>query len=460
MKAKKQDFTPPQDIEAEKAIISELINTPKKLYEVPANFTAEMFYKDEHRHVFEAIAELGDKTDLLTVAAKLKNNGTLDACGGQFGIVTLAESNRLITQIEQHCQIVIEKYVQREIIRVSNEAIKSVQELEQTASDMLNHTSDKIYKLSQRLVGNAQKTFPEVVDQAAQEVIDLGLGKVKPGVFTPFKGLNNMIGGFQNGKVYIVAGRPGMGKTSFAANCAIHAANENIPSLMISLEMPEIEIAKRMFALVNESLNGSIMFNKGPQTEPQIDSVFHARDKLKQMAIYLQSEYSSFQSIRGKIKMHVMAKGVRLVVIDYLQLIPPITKKGTKEQEVSEISREVKKLAMELNIPIILLSQLSRNCESRSNKRPILSDLRDSGAIEQDADAVMFLYRDSVYSGDDSDTSAEIILAKSRNGKIGFIECTFVAHRMLYIDNFEPYKPNFTNSDNLPFEDENEPPIF
>ena len=155
--------------------------------------------------------------------------------------------------------------------------------------------------------------------------------------------------------------------------------------------------------------------------------------------------------------MHVAAKGVKFVCIDYLQLIQPISKKGTKEQEVSELSREVKKLSLELNIPILLLSQLSRACESRSNKRPILSDLRDSGAIEQDADAVLFLYRDSVYTGVEDDESAEVIIAKNRNGRLGITECTFISNRMLYIDRpTTPFAadmrlPNFDKDNEIDF---------
>jgi replicative DNA helicase len=424
---------PPHDIEAEKSFLSELISSPKKLYDLPVKINSEMFYDEKHKHVFKAIVELNLKADIITISANLENKGILDVCGGRYYLVELAANNSNTGRVGEYSIIILERFAQRKMIQMANDVISKSFKKE-SVFELIQGANSEIFNLSQSLQSNQSKEFTEIVDQAAQEAIDLGLGKIKPGVDAPMQVLNNLLGGFQNGKVYIIAARPGMGKTSFASQCVINASQNDTPSMIVSLEMTEVEITKRLFALISDGVTGSMMFSKGPQNESQVDSIFQARDKLKKLNIFVSTEYTSMGSLSSKAKLHVTAKGVKMIVIDYLQLIPPITKKGTKEQEISELSREIKKLALELNIPILLLSQLSRNCESRQNKRPLLSDLRDSGAIEQDADVVMFLYRDAVYSGDDTDDRAEIIVAKNRNGQVGTVDCKFVGSRMLFLD--------------------------
>jgi replicative DNA helicase len=295
-----------------------------------------------------------------------------------------------------------------------------------------------------------------VIDAVVDQAERVGRGEVVEFVNSPIRTLTNTIAGFRAGKVYILAARPGMGKTSFAGQCLYEASKEGA-ALFVSLEMTEEDIARRLFTVVNESLYADTMFSKGIRTNAERKEVQQAAADLKKLNIHIQSEFSTLQGLKTLIKSKVRAHGVKFVVVDYLQLVTPDKPLGNREQEISTISRELKKLSLELKIPILVLSQLSRKCEERGNKRPLLSDLRDSGAIEQDADAVMFLYRDSVYSGEIDDDSAEIIVAKNRNGGLGVVNCRFIGERMVYKDDSLPpnvhevYKQTQLPTDDNPF---------
>jgi replicative DNA helicase len=427
---------PPQNIEAEELVLGAVLIDKDALPLIDPVIDAEAFYKETHRAIFAAcksVSRLGQGVDMVTVANELKRAGKLDFVGGYYYLTELTMKIASSAHIESHAKIVQEKYILRSLIQEFMKAVDQSYSEEAAPDDLLSSASGKVYQLTQAYHRRQDKDFSEIIDQVVANAEAVGRGEIVETIPTPITQLSRTLAGngWGPGKVYILAARPGMGKTAFAGQCLAEAAARG-GALFISLEMTEEDIARRLFTVVNEELSGLVMFSTGVKTDADRRNVGTAAESLKKLNIHLHSSFSTVQQIRTLIKTKVHAHGVKFVVVDYLQLVTPDAKHGNREQEISSISREFKKLSLELKIPILLLSQLSRNCEQRPNKRPVLSDLRDSGAIEQDADAVLFLYRDSVYSGDNSDDSAELIIAKNRNGSLGFVPARFIGSRMVY----------------------------
>jgi replicative DNA helicase len=298
---------------------------------------------------------------------------------------------------------------------------------------LLDEAAKDLQAATDLTVTQKPQTLSDLLDDVLFEAEELGKGKGLQSIKAPIKALQRVTGGWRAGQVWILAARPGMGKTSFVVQCSIEAAKQQAKTLFVSLEMSEIDIVRRIMLSESNILESRHLFTTGINHINEANEAHKIADQLRDLPIRFLSEFSTLSRLVALIKTEVRTKGVKLVVIDYLQLVDGESK-SNREQEVSKVSRELKKLALSLKIPIIVLSQLSRALETRPNKRPILSDLRDSGAIEQDADGVMFLYRDAIYSGDPNDLTAEVIVAKNRNGAVGLVDCTFDPPRMRYLD--------------------------
>jgi replicative DNA helicase len=450
---------PPQNIELEQVVLGSVLIDTEAIHTAFPIVDENAFYVEAHAEVWKACRALhitSQPIDMMTVINQLEKNGKLERVGGHTAIIDLSMKVSSSAHIEAHCKIIQEKYILRRMISVFSYQTSKSYDDTTNAAELLDEASAVIHELSQSIHQRQEKDFSQVIDAVVDQAERVGRGEVVEFVNSPIRTLTNTIAGFRAGKVYILAARPGMGKTSFAGQCLYEASKEGA-ALFVSLEMTEEDIARRLFTVVNESLYADTMFSKGIRTNAERKEVQQAAADLKKLNIHIQSEFSTLQGLKTLIKSKVRAHGVKFVVVDYLQLVTPDKPLGNREQEISTISRELKKLSLELKIPILVLSQLSRKCEERGNKRPLLSDLRDSGAIEQDADAVMFLYRDSVYSGEIDDDSAEIIVAKNRNGGLGVVNCRFIGERMVYKDDSLPpnvhevYKQTQLPTDDNPF---------
>jgi replicative DNA helicase len=455
---KKSEFgkIPPQAIEIESAVLGALFVDSKAIYLTDPILDPEAFYHEKHQLIYKAarhIHNLGSGVDSLTVANELTRMNVIEKVGGAHYLIELSMKVASSAHVEHHAKIIQEKYVMRSLISEFSRAIEQGYDDATDVGQLLDDAGNKVYKLTQAYHRRKERTFADIVQTVVDEAEAIGQGEIKSYLPTPLEPLTTITGGFRPGKVYILAARPGMGKTAFAGQC-LAAASVHCPALFVSLEMTEEDIARRLFTVVSDELSSLVMYTTGIKTERDRTNVTNAAEKLKAMNIHLNAEFSTMAGLKTLIKTKVRADGVGFVVVDYLQLITPDSKHGTREQEISSISRELKKLSLELKIPILVLSQLSRKCEERTNRRPILSDLRDSGAIEQDADAVMFLYRDSVYTGNDSDDSAEIIVAKSRNGSLGFVDARFIGRRMVYVS--DEIKPSARPAERMPYADDDD----
>lgn len=425
---------PPQAIDAEKAIIGAILTDTEAIYTATAELDEDAFYLPIHAMIYKACVHLHNSsqpTDIMTVGNELNKRGQFEQIGGNYALVEFSMGVSSTVYLENHCRIVQEKFVLRSALTVFNAITQKGYDKAAEASEILTDASAMLNKLTESLHRRKETSFAQIVDAVVEKAEAVGRGEVEDYIPTPIKALTKSIAGFRGGKVYILAARPGMGKTSFAGQC-LYEASKHGAALFVSLEMTETDIARRLFTVVSESLTADVLFSNGIRTHRERNDVNEAARELKKMNIHIQSEFSTLSSLKSLVKIKARAQAVKFVVVDYLQLVSPDKSLGNREQEISTISRELKKLALELDVPILLLSQLSRKCEERGNKRPLPSDLRDSGAIEQDADAIMFLYRESVYSGDVDDDTAEIIVAKNRNGGLGVVNCRFIGERMVY----------------------------
>ena len=427
--------TPPQALDLEESVLGALMLDQNALTNTIEIIHTEYFYKPEHQLIFKAIVSLFEKSnpvDILTVVEELRSTGNLDAAGGAYYVSQL--TNRVVSaaHIEYHARVLSEKYIQRGLIRVS------------TLTDSYDETTDVIELLDrteQRLMDITENNFRRDYSDMStlmREAFDQieSSQESKSGVSglpTGFIELDRHTAGFQRGTLIILAARPAMGKTAFALSIARNMAlDHEIPIAFFSLEMTGVELAMRLIS--SESEISSSMFKKGGMEEWQKQQLYQKTERLSRAPIYIDdtSQLTIFE-LRAKCRRLKQRYGIQMVFIDYLQLMHGggDNKNGNREQEISTISRQLKALSKELNIPILALSQLSRAVETRGgDKKPQLSDLRESGAIEQDADIVMFIYRPEYYNIDNDDKGstvgkADIILAKHRSGGTGEVRLRF-----------------------------------
>jgi replicative DNA helicase len=427
---------PPQAIEVEEAVIGALMLERDAYVTVADIIDTDSFYKEEHRKIFEAIKYLSTHekpVDLLMVTQELKDRNQLDEIGGAAFITQLTRRVASAAHIEFHARIIAQKYIQRELIRVSSEIQAKSYDETIDVDDLIDFSETSLFKVAEgnikketRLIRPVLKEAIDLIEQARQRKDGLS------GIPSGFTSLDRITSGWQKTDLVIVAARPSMGKTSFILSMARNMAVDHEKSVAVfSLEMSSIQLINRL--ILAETELGSHKIKNGRLEDWEWEHLHRKIARLDKAPMYIDDTPAlSIFEFRAKCRRLKIQHDIQLVIVDYLQLMTAgVDTRGSREQEVSTISRSLKAIAKELDIPIIALSQLNRSVESREGKRPQLSDLRESGAIEQDADIVLFIHRPEAYgiNEDESGNSlagvAEIIIAKHRNGATGEIYLSF-----------------------------------
>jgi replicative DNA helicase len=444
---------PPQAIDVEELVLGGIMMDSEAFSTVVKLLTPDVFYKESHQIIYEACLGLYDKNqpiDIISVANYLKNSGQLDAIGGPYMITQLTSRIISSANIEFHVAILIQKHIARELIRVSTEIIRdSFEECDDTF-ELLDKADRNISKISESVSKSGYaKSIGDLADEALVKAREREIatqeGKL-PGITTGIKKLNHLTGGWHNGDLIIFAGRPSMGKTAMMLHFAKSAAQTTIPVAIFSLEMTGISLANRM--ILSECNVSPHDFKHGTFHPEEWDDMMKAASKLK-LPIYVDpNPVVSMRYIKTTCRILARKGKCGIVMIDYLQLADMTTgeRNRNREYEVAQASRQAKILAKELDVPVILLSQLNRNAEGRKSGRPQLSDLRESGAIEQDADVVCFIYRPEYYGidTDDSGNSTHgvglLIVDKYREGALEDIPFAY-NESMTKIKDHEPENP-------------------
>ena len=452
-------LTPPQALEVEEAVLGALLLEPHVVPEVLDQLSADCFYKEANRKIFMAIQSLAtarNPIDIYTVAEELKKKQDLEAVGGPFYLTELSAKIGAAAHVDYHIKILLQKYIQRESIMIAHEVERSAFDDNIPVDDMLDTTQQKFFTLAERNMKRETQPIVDVIGTALRELEENqtredGLSGVSSG----FTGIDRITLGWQKSDLIILAARPAVGKTSFVLTMARNmAVNTNTPVAVFSLEMSSVQLVKRL--MVSETGLSSDKIRGGTKlAEYEWVQINERLKALSKAPLYIDDTPSlSIFEFRSKARRLVRNANVKLIIIDYLQLMTgPPELRGMREQEVSNISRSLKSIAKELNIPIIALSQLSRAVETRGgSKRPQLSDLRESGAIEQDADIVMFIHRPDYYQTQDEEVEpgyTELIIAKHRNGSTADVKMKFRANEARFVD--------YDEVDHLSFENSNRP---
>ncbi len=431
---------PPQAIDLEEAVLGAMLIDKKGVDEVIDLLQPDAFYKNTHKHIFESIHSLfqnSEPIDLLTVSSDLKKKGKLSTIGGDYYLINLTQKVSSSAHIEFHARIILQKFIQRSLIKISNEIIESSYKDSVDVFDLLDESESKLYDITQGNIKKSSDTAQNLVFLAKKKIEEIANQEGLSGISTGFERLDNLTSGWQPSDLIVIAARPGMGKTALSLSMARNiSVNVKVPVAFFSLEMSSVQLITRLISaetgLSSEKLRtGKLVDHEWKQLNVKVGD-------LEKAPLFIDDTPGlSIFDLRAKSRRLVSQHKIKLIIVDYLQLMTlgNNNNAGNREQEISNISRNLKSLAKELNIPIIALSQLSRAVETRSGpKRPQLSDLRESGAIEQDADIVSFIYRPEYYGIEEWDDEertptagqAELIVAKHRNGGLDKIRLKFV----------------------------------
>ncbi len=424
---------PPQSIQAEESIISAILLDNETLFEVLDILKPEDFYRSAHQKIFAAISELFTKNepcDLVTLTEILKNRGELEQIGGATYLPSIVDTAPLAVNAVHYARIIHNKASLRRLIEKANAIVKKCFEEQDDVDEVIDFAESSVFEISEHKINPAFFSINQLIDKNIETLEERQANKaLVTGVSTGFSRLDTITSGLQPSDLIILAARPSMGKTSLALNIARNAAvDANTAVAIFSLEMSKEQLSMRM--LCSEARIDSNRLRSGFFGRDDWDKLTDAGSILSDAPIFIDDSASiSAIEIRAKARRLKMDKDIGLILIDYLQLMKGRSSAERRDLEISEISRSLKGLAKELNIPIVALSQLNRKLEERGEKRPMLSDLRESGALEQDADVVAFIYRDDVYNKDSNNPNrgkAELILAKQRNGPVGTVHLAFL----------------------------------
>lgn len=443
---------PPHSVEAEQSVLGGLLLENEALDKIADILTSADFYRHDHRLIFEHIGKLIEHNrpaDIVTVAESLDNAAELSAVGGLAYLGALAQNTPTAANIRRYAEIVRERAIMRKLVEVGSGIAESAYSPQgRDAQQLLDEAESRIFQIAE---GGKRSTegfldikvlLPQVADRIDQLFQRDNQSDVT-GIPTGFSDLDSMTSGFQPGDLIIVAGRPSMGKTAFSLNIAENVAlDTGLPVAVFSMEMAATQLAMRMIGSVGR-LDQHRMRTGRLEDEDWV-RLTTALGRLNEAPIFIDegAGLNSFDVRARARRLHRQTGKLGLIVIDYLQLMSGASGRQSENRatEISEISRSLKSLAKELDVPVVALSQLNRSVEQRPDKRPVMSDLRESGAIEQDADLILFIYRDQVYNPDSPDKgTAEIIIAKQRNGPIGRVRLTFLGEHTRF--------ENFTSSD-------------
>jgi|SaaInl8_200m_RNA_FD_contig_81_777370_length_3777_multi_4_in_0_out_0_1 replicative DNA helicase len=425
---------PPQNPEAEESVLSAALIDNNTLLDIVEILSPEDFYRSAHQKIFSAIMELfsrNEPVDLVTLSNILKEQNIFEKIGGAAYLTRLIDTVPMAVNAKYYARIVHDKACLRRLIENTNAITRKCFEDQGNVDEVLDFAESLIYEISENKIQPAFFRLDKIIADNIHTLEERqGNKALITGTSTGYHDLDMKTAGFQNSDLIILAARPGMGKTALALNIARNAAiNENVPTAFFSLEMSKEQLSMRL--LCSEARVDSSNVRSGFFTDDDWQNLTEAAGKLSEAPIYIDdSPDISAMSIRAKARRLKMDKDVGLLFIDYLQLMKSTNRFERRDLEISEISRALKSLAKELNIPVVALSQLNRKLEERSDKRPLLSDLRESGALEQDADVVAFIFREETYiKGEippDKKGKAELIVAKQRNGPTGTVPLTFI----------------------------------
>ncbi|HFC53162.1 MAG TPA: replicative DNA helicase [Gammaproteobacteria bacterium] len=425
---------PPHSIEAEQAVLGGLMLDNDAWDQIADLLREEDFYRQDHRRIYAAMLHLAERNtpfDAITLSEWMEQRGELEGSGGLAYLGELAKNTPTAANIKAYAAIVRERSIIRQLIRVANEIGESAFNPEgRDSAELLDHAERLVFEIAEKGARGRRGfvSMPELIGDVVEKVDALfERGDPITGIPTGFTDFDKTTCGLQNSDLIVVAGRPSMGKTSFAMNIAENVAiKSELPVAVFSMEMPGEQLTMRMVAAVARIDQRKLRTGRLDDDDwPRMTS---ATSILQGAPIYIDDTPALTPTeVRTRARRLMREHGLGLIVIDYLQLMQaPGSGRENRATEISEISRSLKAMAKELNVPVIALSQLNRSLEQRPNKRPVMSDLRESGAIEQDADLIVFIYRDEVYNEDSPDKgTAEIIIGKQRNGPIGTVRLTF-----------------------------------
>lgn len=422
---------PPQSLEAEQAVLASILMDDEALDVCAHTIKPDDFYKEAHRIIFRGMIELSEKNDpvdLITIGTYFQDKGVLEQVGGASYLSHIVDNVPVASNVESYARIVREKSIIRGLISAATEIVTDCYASQENVRELIDRAESRLFAVSGQKGKNGFSAAKDLVVDGYKLIEKLyeNQGHLT-GLATGFKDLDEMTGGLQKGDLFIVAGRPSMGKTAFVLNLAVNAARlSNACVGVFSLEMGKEQLMMRM--MTSEARIDATRIRKGELHDKDWPNLTKAADTLSQLKVFIddQPAQSTFE-IRAKSRRLAREHGLDLIIVDYLQLVRGSGNTYSREQEISEISRSFKALAKELQVPVVALSQLNRSVESRDDKRPRMSDLRESGAIEQDADVISFIYRDVVYNQDTPEPNvAEIIIGKHRNGSIGKVRLAFL----------------------------------
>jgi replicative DNA helicase len=424
------DRLPPQNIDAEEAILGGILLDPEAINRVIDILKAEAFYIGSHRDIFRAAVALhtqGKPTDLTSVATWLKDQKLLEKIGGQAKLAQFVEQTISAVNIDQYAALVMDKYVRRQLITVGTEVAQLGYASDRDLPKILDQAEQKVFGITQSRPQEGLISMDEILTHTFADLENRSLGMVLPGLSTNFYDFDAMTQGLQRSDLIIVAGRPAMGKTSFALVLTRNiAVQHQLAVAVFSLEMSKEQLVQRLLSSEVQIESGRL--RGGRISQQEWEPLGHAISSLSQLRLFIDDTPNiTITEMRSKVRRLQAEQGgqLGLVMVDYLQLMESGSS-DNRVQELSKITRGLKALAREVNVPVIALSQLSRGVEARTNKRPMMSDLRESGSIEQDADLIIMLYRDEYYNPDTPDRGiSEIIIAKHRNGPTGTVKLLF-----------------------------------
>lgn len=423
---------PPNSLEAEQSVLGAMMINQEAIAKVLEILQPESFYNPANRMIFKTILSLFNKSvsvDALTLSNELKKKNKYDTVGGAVYLSQLSDIMPTAANVDHYARIVQEKYLKREMIITGGKMINSGYDESSDAIEELDKSEGLLFEVAQKLHSKGYSSMKKLAGKASEYIHALLEGKSNSSVKTGYYDLDDLTGGFQKSDLIIVAGRPSMGKTAFALNMAVNISKHNIPIGFFSLEMAELQLVMRILSFVSRVNQNRLRTGKLRNYEKE--SIMTALSNIEHLPMFIDdSALMTIMELRAKCRRLKSEYNIQAVFVDYLQLLHgPRTE--SREREISQISSSLKQIAKELDIPVIALAQLNRAVEGRTKKRPMLSDLRESGAIEQDADVVMFVNRpekngiNQLEDGTPSAGIAEIILGKQRNGPVGEFKLTF-----------------------------------
>ena len=449
---------PPHSIDAEQSVLGAVLLDNEAMFSLLEIISEQDFYKKEHKIIFAAMSELSEERqpiDVITLTDRLKSSGKLSECGGVTYISNLVDIVPTAANTQFYAKIIREMSIRRSVVHQASEIVTEAFTSRGDIDQFIDSIEQRIFQISEARVNQGFSRIGDLVKASVKSIEEVYVNKGPlDGTLTGFSDLDSLTFGLQPSDLVIVAGRPAMGKTSFAMSIARHVAlDQGKPVAVFSLEMSKEQLVTRL--ICSESRVNNTKIRSGKLSESDFPRIVDAASRLASAELYIDDTPAmSIIELRAKSRRLHREKPLALIVVDYLQLLRGTSKKvERREQEISEISRSLKALAKELAVPVVALSQLNRGVEARHDKRPIMADLRESGAIEQDADIIGFVYRDEVYNPDSSDKGiAEIIVVKHRNGPVGTVRLAFQAEHTLFV-NLEEDNYDYLGADLAPGED-------